>query len=148
MEVKTIQGRWCLKVYWVGVCSCLATKRREMVGWPDGWLFGRLGCWMVGQLNNWMQGGLAARSGTEFIWSPALSPAPVKKFGRVRLSTIFLQNKYGGECRHGGTMSFCSVLSFQVHFDGIVGHQEAWCMNRSWVTTLCVIRRLGKFSYL
>ena len=30
--------------------------------------------------------------------------APVKKFGRVRLSTIFLQNKYGGECRHGGTM--------------------------------------------
>ena len=38
--------------------------------------------------------------------------SPVKKFGRVRLSTIFLQNKYGGECRHGGTMSFCSVLSF------------------------------------
>ena len=30
--------------------------------------------------------------------------APVKKFGRVRLSTIFLQNKYGGECTHGGTM--------------------------------------------
>ena len=24
--------------------------------------------------------------------------APVKKFGRVRLSTIFIQNKYGGEC--------------------------------------------------
>ena len=30
----------------------------------------------------------------------------------MRLSTIFLQNKYGGECRHGGTMNFCSVLSF------------------------------------
>ena len=161
MEVKTIQGRWCLEVYWVGVCSCLATKRREMVGWSDGWLFGRLGCWMVGQLNNWMQGGLAARSGTEFIWSPALSPAlspaPVKKFGRVRLSTIFLQNKYGGECRHGGTMSFCSVLSFPASkhqekvfkniFNGIFGHQEAWCMNSSWVTTLIVIWHLGKFSY-
>ena len=38
--------------------------------------------------------------------------APVKNFGRVRLSTIFLQNKYAGECRRGGTMSFCSVLSF------------------------------------
>ena len=58
--------------------------------------------------------------------------APVKKFGRVRLSTIFLQNKYGGECR--GTMSFSSVLSFprpnqekvfKNIFNGIFGHQEA-----------------------
>ena len=32
--------------------------------------------------------------------------APVKKLGRVRLSTIYRQNKYGGECRRGGTISF------------------------------------------
>ena len=46
------------------------------------------------------------------VWNRVYMIAPVKKFGRVRLSTIFLQNKYGGECRHGRTMSFCSVLSF------------------------------------
>ena len=50
-------------------------------------------------------------------WQRGLEPslhmiAPVKKFGRVRLSTIFLQNKYGGQCRHGRTMSFCSVWVF------------------------------------
>ena len=90
------------------------------------------------------------------VWNRVYMIAPVKKFGRVRLSTIFLQNKYGGECRHGGTMSFCSVLSFPASkhqekvfeniFNGIVGHQEACCMNSSWVTTLSVIRHLGKFS--
>ena len=92
------------------------------------------------------------------VWNRVYMIAPVKKFGRVRLSTIFLQNKYGGECRHGRTMSFCSVLSFPASkhqekvfkniFNGIFGHQEAWCMNSSWVTTLIVIRHLGKFSYL
>ena len=92
------------------------------------------------------------------VWYRVYMIVPVKKFGRVRLSTIFLQNKYGGECRHGGTMSFCSVLSFPASkhhekvfeniFNGIFGHQEACCMNSSWVTTLSVIRHLGKFSYL
>ena len=58
---------------------------------------------------------------------------------------IFLENKYGGECRHGRTMSFCSVLSFPAYkyqekvsmnfFNGPFGHQEAWCMNSSWVTS-------------
>ena len=58
--------------------------------------------------------------------------SPVKKFGRVRLST---ENKYGGECRHQRTMSFCSVLSFPAYkyqekvstdfFNGPFGHQEA-----------------------
>ena len=47
--------------------------------------------------------------------------APVKKFGRVRLST---ENKYGGEYRHQRTMSFCSVLSFPVFRD-----QEKVFMN-------------------
>ena len=91
------------------------------------------------------------------VWNRVYMIAPVKKFDRVRLSTICLQNKYGGECRHGSTMSFCSVISFagSKHqeyvfnniFNGIFGHQEAWCMNSSWVTTLIVIRHLGKFSH-
>ena len=33
---------------------------------------------------------------------------------------VFLQNKYGEECRHGRTMSFCSVLCFP----GCEGHEE------------------------
>ena len=92
------------------------------------------------------------------VWNRVYMIAPVKKFGRVRLSSIFLQNKYGGECRLGGTMSFCSVFSFPASkheekvfkniFNGIFGHQKAWCMNSSWVTTLTLIRHLGKFSYI
>ena len=39
------------------------------------------------------------------VWNRVYMIAPVKKFGRVGLSTIFLQNKYGGEYRHGRTMS-------------------------------------------
>ena len=54
---------------------------------------------------------LTGGAGSE-VWNRVYMIAPVKKFGRVRLSTIFLQNKYGGECRHGRTMSFGSVLSF------------------------------------
>ena len=69
------------------------------------------------------------------VWNRVYMIAPVKRFVRVRLSTKFLQNKYGGDCRHGGTMSFCSVLSFPASkdqekvfmdvFNGIFGHQEA-----------------------
>ena len=33
------------------------------------------------------------------VWNRVYMIAPVEKFGRVRLSTIYLQNKYGGECR-------------------------------------------------
>ena len=43
----------------------------------------------------------AGGAGSE-VWNRVYMIAPVKKFGRVRLSTIFLQNKYGGECKHGG----------------------------------------------
>ena len=53
------------------------------------------------------QGGLAARSGTEFIWSPQLRN--LAEWDWVPLS--FNINKCGEECRHGGTMSVCSVLS-------------------------------------
>ena len=77
----------------------------------------------------------AARGAGSEVWNRVYMIAPVKKFGRVRLSTIFLQNKYGGECRHGRTMSFCSVLSFPAYkyqekvsmnfFNGPFGHQEA-----------------------
>ena len=51
------------------------------------------------------------RPGSE-VWNRVYMIAPVKKFDRVRLSPIFLQNKYGGECRHERTMSFCSVFKF------------------------------------
>ena len=37
---------------------------------------------------------------------------------------IFLENKYGGECRHGKTMSFCTVLSFPAY-----KYQEKVSMN-------------------
>ena len=93
------------------------------------------------------QGGLAARSGTEFTWSPQL-----RNLAEGDWAPIFLQNKYGGERRHGMTMSFCSVLSFpaskhheKVFINGIFGHQKAWCMNSSRVTSLFVTRHLGKF---
>ena len=99
------------------------------------------------------QGGLAARSGTEFTWSPQL-----RNLAEWDWVPIFLQHKYGGECGHGKMMSFSSVLRFTASkhqekvfmnfFHEMFGHQEAWCMNSSWVTSLIVIRHLGKFSYL
>ena len=98
-----------------------------------------------------LQGGLAARSGTEFTWLPQL-----RNSAEWDWVPIFLKNKYGGECRRGRTMSFCSVLSFPAYkyqekvsmnfFNGPFRHQEAWCINSSWVTSLIVIRDLGKFS--
>ena len=68
------------------------------------------------------------------VWNPVYMIAPVKKFGRVRVSTIYLQNKYGGECRHGGTMSFCSVLSFTAS-----KHQEK--ISRLFLMEFLDIRR-------
>ena len=105
---------------------------------------------------NYARGG----AGSE-VWNRVYVIAvPDKKFGRVWLSTNFpskQQNNYGGECRHGRTTSFCSALSFQASkheekvslnfFNGPFGHQKAWCMNSSWVTSLIVIRNLEKFSY-
>ena len=68
--------------------------------------------------------------------------APVKKFGRVRLSTNFPWKQIWQRI-HGRTMSFCSVISFPAYkyqekvsmnfFNGLFGHQEAWCMNSSRV---------------
>ena len=81
------------------------------------------------------RGGGGGRGGVGEVWNRVYMIAPVKKFVPVRLSTKFLQNKYGGDCRHGRTMSFCSVLSFPASkdqekvfinvFNGIFGHQEA-----------------------
>ena len=100
-----------------------------------------------------IQGGLAARSGTEFTWFPQL-----RNLAEWDWVPIFHQNKYGGECGHWKMMSFCSVLRFTaskhqekvfMNFSHeIFGYQEAWCMNSSWVTSLIMIRHLGKFSYL
>ena len=65
------------------------------------------------------QGGLAARSGTEFTWSPQL-----RNSAEWDWVQIFLENKYGGECRHGRTMSFCSILSCPAY-----KYQEKVSMN-------------------
>ena len=82
--------------------------------------------------------------------------APVKKFGRVRLSTNFswkqiwrrMQTWKGDEFLLGfkfsrGQISRKVSMNF---FNGPFGHQEAWCMNSSWLTSLIVNRDLGKFS--
>ena len=89
---------------------------------------------------------LAARSGTDSTWSPQLSN--LAEWDWVPIS---LQNKYGGEW-HRRTISFCSVLSFPTSkhqekvfnnfFKEMFGHQEAWWMKSSWVTSLIVIWHL------
>ena len=97
----------------------------------------------------------AGGAGSE-VWNRVYMIAPVKKFGRVRLSTNFLQNKCGGEWKSDEFLLvfFSSVQTsrkaFKKFVNGIFGHQEAscTCMNGSWVTSLFVIRHLGKFSYL
>ena len=101
---------------------------------------------------------LQAGAGSE-VWNQVYTIALVKKFGRVRLSTIFLQNKYGGECRHGGTMNFCSVLSFAAskHQEKIsrlflmafldIRRRDVWTVH-GWLHWSLLIRHLGKFSYL
>ena len=56
------------------------------------------------------EGGLAAKSGTEFTWSPQL-----RNLAEWDWLPIFLQSKYGGGCRHrrhGRAIGFCSVLIF------------------------------------
>ena len=58
------------------------------------------------------QDGSRGRGECSEVWNRVYMIAPGKKFGRVRLSTISLQSKYGAECKHGRTVSFCSVLSF------------------------------------
>ena len=90
--------------------------------------------------NAWTRGGLAARSGTEFTWSPQL-----RNSAEWDWVQIFLENKYGGECRHGRTMSFCSVLSFpdfaaykyqgkvsMNFFNGPFGHQGSVWFSSIW----------------
>ena len=70
------------------------------------------------------------------VWNRVYIIAPVKKFGRVRLSTIFLQYQQmwrrmqtwrDDECLLGFESSRVqtSRTGFQEHFNGICGHQEA-----------------------
>ena len=59
------------------------------------------------QGNDGKGGGLLAKSGTEFTWSPQLW-----NLAEWNWLTIFLQSQYGRGSSHGRTMSFCSVLSF------------------------------------
>ena len=108
---------------------------------------------------NYSRGG----AGSEVSNRVYVIAVPVKKFGRVWLSANFPSKQlWDGECRHGRTTSFCSALSFQGSkheekvslnfFNGPFGHQEACCMNSSWVTSLIgtskssVIFKLREFS--
>ena len=72
------------------------------------------------------------RSGTEFAWSPQL-----RNLAAWDWVPLFLQNKYGGQCRHRRTMNVYSVLSFSMSkhqqkvfmnfFNRSFGHQVVWC---------------------
>ena len=122
--------------------------------------------WLIGE-----KGGHKCKATTRVgagceVWNRVYMIAPVSPDVSPQLRNlaewdwvpIFLQNKYGGECRHGKTMTFCSVLSFPAskHQENVfmifcyrrLRHQEACCMNSSWVTSLIMIRHLGKFSTL
>ena len=105
------------------------------------------------------QGGLAARSGTEFTWSPQL-----RNLAEWDWVPIFLRNKYGGECGHGKMMSFCSVLRFTAskhqekvfmnffHESLDIRRRDVWTVHEwlrsSWFGTLAssVIYKLREFS--
>ena len=91
------------------------------------------------------------------VWNRVYMIAPVKKFGRVRLSRNFPWKQIWRRMRTWKDDEF--LLSFKFSrvqisrkgfyelFQWAFGHQEAWCMNSAWVTSLIVIRDLGKFSY-
>ena len=71
-----------------------------------------------------------SRGGWQRGLEPSLRVAPVNPswlLAEWDWVQIFLENKYGGECRHGRTMrtmSFCSVLSFPTS-----KHHEQVSMN-------------------
>ena len=77
------------------------------------------------------------------------------EWDRVPFPSKQIWRRRGGECRHGRTISLCSVLRFPASkhqekglkniFNGTFGHQEVWCINSSRVTSLIVIRHLDKF---
>ena len=106
--------------------------------------------------------GAGSESGTEFTWSPQL-----RNLAEWDWVPIFLQNKYGGECRHWRTMSFCSVLSFtasekvfekrfswtQLLMEFLdIRRRDVWTVHEwlcsSWFGTLAssVIYKLREFS--
>ena len=87
-----------------------------------------------------MKQAIPGGAGSE-VWNRVYMIATVKKFGRVRLSTNFPWKQIWRRKQTWRTMSFCSVLSFPAYqekvsmnfFNEPFGHQEAWCMNSSWV---------------
>ena len=99
---------------------------------------------------------VAGGAGSE-VWNRVYMIAAVKKLGRVRLSTNFAWQQIWRRMQTWKDDDF--LLSFKFSrvqisrkgfydlFNGPFGHQKAWCMNSSWVTSLIVIRDLGKFSY-
>ena len=92
------------------------------------------------------QGVLAARSGTEFTWSPQLSPSQEIWPSETEYQFSF-KTEHGRECRPvEGRWLFLLGLSFPVSkhqekvfmnfFNGIFGHQVAWSLNRSFMGDL------------
>ena len=127
-------------------CKCVTSTRKRSLRFA---VFARIAvclpCKRIGHLFEWLRVFVRKKlhpleqlgpggTGSE-VWNQVYMIASVKKFGRVRLSATFLENKYGGECRHGRTMSFCWDLSFPTSKDqeevsmnfssGPFGHQEA-----------------------
>ena len=85
-------------------------------------------------VNGDVQGGLAARSGTEFTWS-----APLRNLAEWDWVPFSFKKKYDRECRHEGTMSFCSVLSFSAS-----KHQERF--PRTFLMEFLDIRRCNVWT--
>ena len=102
-------------------------------------------------------GGGAERGAGREVWYQVYMIAPVKKSGRVRLSTNFPSKQIWWRMHTWKDDEVLLGLSFPASkhqekvfmnfFKGIFGHQEVWCMNSPWLTSLFVIQHLGKFSY-
>ena len=86
-------------------------------------------------------GALAARFGTEFTWVRLSTNFPSKQIWR-RMQTLKDDEFLLGFKFYGVRKGFWKKVFMNSAFNGIFGHQEAWCMNSSWVTT----SKLGEFS--
>ena len=82
-------------------------------------------------------------SGTELTWS-----LQFRNLAEWDWVPIFLENKYGGECRHQRTMSFCSVLSFPALRD--IKQRFSWTVLMEFLDirqgVMC-LQFMGDFTY-
>ena len=88
------------------------------------------------------QGGLAARSGTEFTCRPSLEIWPSETEYHLPSKQIWRRMQTWRDDEFLLGFEFSRVQTprkdFKIIFNGICGHQEASCMNGSWVITLIV----------